>query len=518
MTKRIVAVAAVLALLAGAAVATSARRDVRARARRDDLVQSAESARNQAQDALRLQLSSVEAKALAAASVPVLRAQIGIVDYATLRDGFRSEPWWRPVRDEFPLYGLSMSGNALDLAEGARPSELDAGALLTEARKKRGASQVLATAEGPMLAGAALIDHPSLQPVLLVARPFDADLAEELAKRARGAVLLSDGKRALIAAGQPAQRAHLLGAVGAEAEAAHVGDGWAAAPAPLGKGTWLWVHGAPGRDEEAPMDLIAIWTLAAVGSGLALAFGLRGAIPAGKPPAEPAGAALLETEAATHAALPAPARTGRSDPRAKGSAGSTGPTRRTAASTGATGPGRAGRTNPTGTTGPGGSQQARVHPPARIGPGSQFGRYYLLDRLGEGGMAEVYSAVAFGAENFRRAFVVKVLRGDAVRTEPLISMFIDEARLGSSLIHSNIIPVFDFGKVGEEYFIAQEYILGRDLRRLAIRAMERDSHPIASKLCVFVARQVLHALEYAHTRAGDEGRPLGIVHRDVSPS
>ena len=183
-----------------------------------------------------------------------------------------------------------------------------------------------------------------------------------------------------------------------------LGDGWAAAPAPLGKGTWLWVHGAPGRDEEAPMDLIAIWTLAAVGSGLALAFGLRGAIPAGKPPAEPAGAALLETEAATHAALPAPARTGRSDPRAKGSAGSTGPTRRTAASTGATGPGRAGRTNPTGTTGPGGSQQARVRPPARIGPGSQFGRYYLLDRLGEGGMAEVYSAVAFGAENFRRAF------------------------------------------------------------------------------------------------------------------
>ena len=92
-----------------------------------------------------------------------------------------------------------------------------------------------------------------------------------------------------------------------------------------------------------------------------------------------------------------------------------------------------------------------------------FGRYTLLDRLGEGGMAEVYTAVTFGAEGFRRTFVVKRLRAELAREPAVVAQFIDEANLGSTLVHSNIIPVFDFGKVGDEYFLAQEYILGRDL-------------------------------------------------------
>ena len=147
-----------------------------------------------------------------------------------------------------------------------------------------------------------------------------------------------------------------------------------------------------------------------------------------------------------------------------------------------------------------------------------FGRYTLLDRLGEGGMAEVYTAATFGAEGFRRTFVVKRLRAELAREPAVVAQFIDEANLASSLVHSNIIPVFDFGKVGDEYFMAQEYILGRDLGRLTARVIERDGRALAPLVVFYAAAETLKALEYAHTKLGDNGRPLGIVHRDVSPS
>ena len=133
-------------------------------------------------------------------------------------------------------------------------------------------------------------------------------------------------------------------------------------------------------------------------------------------------------------------------------------------------------------------------------------------------MAEIYTAVAFGAENFRRAFVIKLLHSSAQRTDALIEMFIDEAKLASSLVHGNIIPVYDFGKVGEEYFMAQEYVLGRDLRRLVSAAMKKDGKPLDPRIAVYIIREALRALEYAHTRQTDDGRPMGIVHRDVSPN
>jgi serine/threonine protein kinase len=147
-----------------------------------------------------------------------------------------------------------------------------------------------------------------------------------------------------------------------------------------------------------------------------------------------------------------------------------------------------------------------------------FGRYTLLDRLGEGGMAEVYTAATFGAEGFRRTFVVKRLRAELAREPSVVAQFIDEANLASTLVHSNIIPVFDFGKVGDEYFMAQEYILGRDLGRLTTRVVERQGTALAPAVVLYAAAETLKALEYAHTKLGDSGRPLGIVHRDVSPS
>jgi serine/threonine protein kinase len=133
-------------------------------------------------------------------------------------------------------------------------------------------------------------------------------------------------------------------------------------------------------------------------------------------------------------------------------------------------------------------------------------------------MAQVYTAVTFGAEGFRRTFVVKRLRAELARDPGVVAQFIDEANLGSTLVHSNIIPVFDFGKVGDEYFLAQEYILGRDLGRLTARSIESRVGPLTPAVVLFATAETLRALEYAHGKLGEAGRPLAIVHRDVSPS
>ena len=108
-----------------------------------------------------------------------------------------------------------------------------------------------------------------------------------------------------------------------------------------------------------------------------------------------------------------------------------------------------------------------VAPPARAG--KPFGRYRLLDRLGEGGMAEIFLAEASGVAGFTRTFVLKRLRPELARDKDAVAQFVDEARLQAGLVHSNIVPVFDFGVVDGEYFMTQEYIVGRDLARLVER-------------------------------------------------
>ena len=117
-------------------------------------------------------------------------------------------------------------------------------------------------------------------------------------------------------------------------------------------------------------------------------------------------------------------------------------------------------------------RRRRRHVPA--GVGTPLGRYVLLDRIGEGGMAEVFTAVSFGSGGFRRTFVVKRLRPEMATNPVAVAHFIDEANLASTLVHPNIVPVFDFGEVAGSYFLAQEYIVGRDLGRLTRRMVERN--------------------------------------------
>jgi tRNA A-37 threonylcarbamoyl transferase component Bud32 len=153
-----------------------------------------------------------------------------------------------------------------------------------------------------------------------------------------------------------------------------------------------------------------------------------------------------------------------------------------------------------------------------ISTGGAQSRYEVVAPLGEGGMARVSVVQVRGAEGFKRQFVLKRLRPELVSNQEIVAQFVDEARLGASLVHSNIVPVFDFGRDEEGYFIAQEYILGRDLDALIQASKTRRGRALEPAVVMMVAGEALKALSYAHTRNDDQGRPLGLVHRDVSPN
>ena len=119
-------------------------------------------------------------------------------------------------------------------------------------------------------------------------------------------------------------------------------------------------------------------------------------------------------------------------------------------------------------------------------------------------------------EGFTRNFVLKRLRPELARDKEAVAQFIDEARLQASLVHSNIVPVFDFGMVSGEYFMTQEYIVGRDLSRLMTRHYEQGGAGLPAALAYYVAHETLQALAYAHDKRDKEGQPMGIVHRDIS--
>ena len=144
-------------------------------------------------------------------------------------------------------------------------------------------------------------------------------------------------------------------------------------------------------------------------------------------------------------------------------------------------------------------------------------RYELLELLGRGGMADVYLAHVSGIADFKRLFAVKMIRTDLPEWERYGQFFIDEARITVLLRHPNIVQVFDLGMSEYGPFLGMEYVDGPDLRQLIGWSTEmRKGVPF--NLAMFIARELLQALAYAHEAEGEDGAPLGLVHRDISPS
>lgn len=145
-----------------------------------------------------------------------------------------------------------------------------------------------------------------------------------------------------------------------------------------------------------------------------------------------------------------------------------------------------------------------------------FGRYRLTRLIGEGGMAEVYQASVGVAEGLEKKVVIKKIRREFADQHEFTRMFVDEAKIALSLNHANIVQVFDFGQVRGDLYLAMEMIEGVDLMRL-LHAVRQAEHRVPAVIAAYVGHQAAAGLAYAHRKADDYGRPLGIVHRDVSP-
>ncbi|MCB9792647.1 MAG: serine/threonine protein kinase [Alphaproteobacteria bacterium] len=146
-----------------------------------------------------------------------------------------------------------------------------------------------------------------------------------------------------------------------------------------------------------------------------------------------------------------------------------------------------------------------------------FGKYYLVDKVATGGMAEIFRAKTFSTAGFEKLQVIKRILSHLSDNEEFVSMFIDEAKISVSLQHANLVQIYDFGKIRDNYFIAMEWIDGKDVKQVLRKlAMKRRLMP--EEFAVFIAHEVCKALDYAHKKTNLQGEPLGIIHRDMSPS
>jgi eukaryotic-like serine/threonine-protein kinase len=147
---------------------------------------------------------------------------------------------------------------------------------------------------------------------------------------------------------------------------------------------------------------------------------------------------------------------------------------------------------------------------------TRFGKYTLIDRIAVGGMAEIFLARQAGLEGFEKTIVIKRIRPHLSKQLSFVKMFLNEAKLAAQLNHPNIVQIYDLGKIGPSYFIAMEYIFGRDMRRIIPKA-DSLGIPFPMVYALKIASSVCEGLYYAHQKVDMYGNPLNIVHRDVTP-
>ena len=131
-------------------------------------------------------------------------------------------------------------------------------------------------------------------------------------------------------------------------------------------------------------------------------------------------------------------------------------------------------------------------------------------------MAELFKAKRKGVEGFEKILAIKKILPHMSDNEEFITMFIDEAKLAAQLSHHNVCQIFDLGKIENSYYIAMEYVHGKDLRAV-LKAARQRNRPIPVELAILITSKICSALDYAHRKRDVNGHPLNLVHRDVSP-
>ena len=150
-------------------------------------------------------------------------------------------------------------------------------------------------------------------------------------------------------------------------------------------------------------------------------------------------------------------------------------------------------------------------------PGTEFGKYVFLDKVGAGGMAEIYKARVAGPDGFEKILVIKKILPAYAQNRAFIKMLIAEAKVSSALQHANIVQIYELGEIDGQYYIAMEYVFGADLLRVLTDCTRGGAKPGAG-LVLYIISEICKGLAYAHEATDTKGRPLNIIHRDVSPS
>jgi len=457
---RLLAAIAVLALTGGAVVwlVRIDREQTTAR-----VTVEAQSAALRAADGIKSLLASVEGQTQNATANPRLVAALNAnVDQETLRDLLLTEPWWEPFRRAIDGFGLYDEDSATPVVSSRLPTDFNVLAMVQDARQARRTSSGLQLAAAQVLAVAACpvdLAGRSEWPVLVATKVLDVALLSEMAERAGGAVAISDGRRLLVAAttaaaGSGDDLAALKRGIDIPAPGRVSYGSETVAALPLSGGLRLLVGvAAPATPDGMPIPWSAV-TILIIGVTLSVGLYLMLARQAGD-------AALLDQDDDE-------ALTGDDAGESAGDLGS-------------------------------------------------IGRYMIVERIGQGGMAEIFSAVTMGEGSFRRPVVIKRLRPELITDPNAVAQFCDEANLLAALHHPNIVAVHDFGRSQNQFFLAEEYVFGRDLGRLVTRRLAEAATPLPADVIAHVACELLKGLEYAHSLTNEQGRSLGIVHRDVSP-
>jgi serine/threonine protein kinase len=144
-------------------------------------------------------------------------------------------------------------------------------------------------------------------------------------------------------------------------------------------------------------------------------------------------------------------------------------------------------------------------------------RYVIVEYLAEGGMGAIYLGKKLGVGGFEKEVVLKQLLPEFTQQPKFIDLFLREARLSASLEHANIVHTIDLVNAGDDYFMVMEYVKGADLRTL-LKRVRRKHKRFSPAAGVFIGHEILEALAYAHQKSAHDGRPLNLIHRDISPS
>jgi len=145
-----------------------------------------------------------------------------------------------------------------------------------------------------------------------------------------------------------------------------------------------------------------------------------------------------------------------------------------------------------------------------------FGKFFVLQRLAIGGMAEIYRSKVVGASGFEKELALKRILPARSQDQGFIQMLVNEAKLTAQLTHSNIAQIYECGEVDGTYFIAMELVHGVSMKEM-MAAFARSGVTLSPEQAIFLVLQLLQGLDYAHRKTGAEGEPLRIVHCDVSP-